>query len=508
VLHENPPKLPPGIVEDMPPDEESRIGSDLGTSAKVTWSWLKSKYGKPREGSLGYDRGYDRDYYNGKIGRLYINVRPYDAHGQWLHNLDQEFTGDGLKDAQKYGFYLLQEHPEVNGFWLTGMLDIYWTKLGRSEARRAMDLGVYQRSHVANARKRGAFRDGPRGTDRELTKLRRDQDLVQQQLEAAHRQGNTQAIANLREMERDLDRRVDALAFPEHTPNATIYGRKYTIRRGYLLVPQEMTGPGGKVYTVDLEYQVFDGETGATQPDFSGTVEGELHRDRLIVGDPHRDTRLYEYTVASQPTSESNNYWRGYQAALGDRQWHKEGQSKKYYANTQEWWDGYNQGHRDKRDPSAGYAPNGASDTEYRGCRIEVIENATQLGYYTGEGMRRRSGKGRNIGRQYLIHLGEAGSGGTKMVSTMRAAREYIDDYFGPEHTPNVGHYVWVLNHDGTPKDEGPYGPKDLESAKTYARIAATKGAHDRAVSRGLDPQGQGFEIVRVYQRGTGERVQ
>jgi len=147
MYRENPIKLPTGIVEDMPPDEESRLGSDLGTNARVTWAWLKSKYGKPRSGELGYgDRAYDRDYYNGKIGRLYIDVRPYDDRGQWLHNLDQEFTGDGLKDAQKYGFYLLQEHPEVHGFWLTGMLDIYWTKLGRSEARRAMDLGVYQRA--------------------------------------------------------------------------------------------------------------------------------------------------------------------------------------------------------------------------------------------------------------------------------------------------------------------------------------------------------------------------
>ncbi len=139
-------------------------------------------------------------------------------------------------------------------------------------------------------RKHTPFTDGPRGTARELAKLRRDQDLVQQQLAIAHRQGNTKAIERLGEMERDLDRRVDRLAFPEHTPNAPAY-------------------------------------------------------------------------------------------------------------------------------------------------------------------------------------------------------------------------YVWVLNTDGTPKDEGPYGPKDLDSAKTYARIAATKGAHDRAVSRGLDPESSSFEIVRRYRRGTGESV-
>lgn len=84
------------------------------------------------------------------------------------------------------------------------------------------------------------------------------------------------------------------------------------------------------------------------------------------------------------------------------------------------------------------YSPNGEDNwSEYRGMRIEAIDNATQLGYYTGEGAGRRRGKGRNIGRQYLIHLGESGSGGTKVVSTMRAAREYIDEYLGPEHTAN-----------------------------------------------------------------------
>lgn len=77
------------------------------------------------------------------------------------------------------------------------------------------------------------------------------------------------------------------------------------------------------------------------------------------------------------------------------------------------------------------------------------------------------------------------------------------------QHTPNGSdYYVWVLNHDDTPKDEGPYGPKDLESAKTFARIAATNGAHDRAVSRGIDPQSPSFEIVRRYEHGTGERLQ
>lgn len=71
----------------------------------------------------------------------------------------------------------------------------------------------------------------------------------------------------------------------------------------------------------------------------------------------------------------------------------------------------------------------------------------------------------------------------------------------------NGGYYVWVIGRNGLPLDEGPHGPKDLESAKTYARIAATKGDHDRAVSRGRDPRSLSFEIVRQYRAKTGERV-
>jgi hypothetical protein len=80
-------------------------------------------------------------------------------------------------------------------------------------------------------------------------------------------------------------------------------------------------------------------------------------------------------------------------------------------------------------------------------------------------------------------------------------------------HTPNklgAGNYwVWVITRRGdTPMlSEGPYGPHDLPGAKTYARISATEGTHDRAVSFGRDPQGSTFEIVRVYRTGTGERT-
>lgn len=71
------------------------------------------------------------------------------------------------------------------------------------------------------------------------------------------------------------------------------------------------------------------------------------------------------------------------------------------------------------------------------------------------------------------------------------------------------GYYVWALAvGSDEPLAEGPWGPYDsLDSAKTFARIGATEGAHDRAVSLGLDAQAAGFQIVRRYQARSGERL-
>ncbi len=71
------------------------------------------------------------------------------------------------------------------------------------------------------------------------------------------------------------------------------------------------------------------------------------------------------------------------------------------------------------------------------------------------------------------------------------------------------GYYVWALAvGSDEPLAEGPWGPYDsLDSAKTFARIGATEGAHDRAVSVGVDPKASGFRIVRRYEAGSGERL-
>lgn len=70
-------------------------------------------------------------------------------------------------------------------------------------------------------------------------------------------------------------------------------------------------------------------------------------------------------------------------------------------------------------------------------------------------------------------------------------------------------YWVWTIavGTDRPLVGEGPHGPHDLAGAKTYARIAATKGKHDRAVSLGRDPQARTFQVVRRYRAGDGERL-
>jgi hypothetical protein len=87
---------------------------------------------------------------------------------------------------------------------------------------------------------------------------------------------------------------------------------------------------------------------------------------------------------------------------------------------------------------------------------------------------------------------------------------EYAKLVLAESMTPNSGayHYVWPLTREGKPLGgEGPWGPMTLASAKTFARIGATEGKHDRAVTTTLSPVNKGFKIVRVYEAGTGERL-
>jgi hypothetical protein len=206
------------------------------------------------------------------------------------------------------------------------------------------------------ATRKRAFTDGPRGTERELAKLRRDQDLVTQQLESAYRQGNTKAIERLQAMQLDLDRRVDALAFPGES--------ECLDKRGEALVP------------------------GDTVADFSESRSYGLG--------------TYVRPVAGKP----GKIWVDF----------------KKHGEAQRW------------------------------CTEVVKKNLT------------------------------------------------------PNHA--AVHYVWLLDYRGVPLDtEGPYGPMSLTRAEQFARIGATNGDHDRVVSLGGNVMESGFQILRRYRRGTGERV-
>lgn len=106
-------------------------------------------------------------------------------------------------------------------------------------------------------------------------------------------------------------------------------------------------------------------------------------------------------------------------------------------------------------------------------------------------------------------------------ADTDRARRAAVDQYkrsmramaepgaMQPNRVGAGNYWVWTITMRGdTPMlGEGPYGPHDLQGGKTYARIAATEGRHDRAVSYGRDPLGSTFQIVRLYKAGTGERA-
>lgn len=85
---------------------------------------------------------------------------------------------------------------------------------------------------------------------------------------------------------------------------------------------------------------------------------------------------------------------------------------------------------------------------------------------------------------------------------------EWCEECVGYEANHSAVYYVWVLDYRGVPLDsEGPYGSYTLDRAKQFARISATEGEHDRAVSHGGNPDAESFEIVRHYRRGTGERL-
>lgn len=112
-------------------------------------------------------------------------------------------------------------------------------------------------------------------------------------------------------------------------------------------------------------------------------------------------------------------------------------------------------------------------------------------------------------GRTWEIPIGEGRPRTpTPAPGTSKPWTERLRDYTAQFRDNPGDYYVWTLRRgELVPMEEGPYGPHDLDGAKTYARIAATEGTHDRVVSRGRFPASGSFEFVRRYEAGTGRRL-
>ena len=486
---ENPVKLPPGVVEDMPPDEESSYGSDLGTTAKVTWSWLKSKFGKHREGEVGYDRAYDRDYYNGKIGKLSIEVRPFDAHGKWLEGLYQEFTADALKDAQRYGFELMRDMPEVQGFWIEAALDKYWPKRGESWKRRVMMLGRYERAHTPNAR----FRLGPhqrlesryvlagayRGRDSDERSFLTHSVVVDTADDELGRDVRVLCRQPLDHMADPLSATVEQAALPPTCPRCLERWTRVMQDQGSATDRHEpnarKAGSFGEEKT-GVERGAAGRFAAVPKCDFCG---------KPITGTHYSDTRVC-----------GNSDGPGFY--LCDR---KRCVAARERLEEEHGLNNLALRYAEQRKQNDGHAPNASVPSWLNPQQKELfaffqsVKSASMADALRAVPGARSADVRRMHERGVLVSAPSPGRG-----NMLRIADSW--------HTPNLSsHYVWVLDSRDVPLDEGPYGPYDLQAAKQYARISATEGAHDRAVSVGRDPDGASFKIVRRYQSRTGERV-
>ena len=70
---------------------------------------------------------------------------------------------------------------------------------------------------------------------------------------------------------------------------------------------------------------------------------------------------------------------------------------------------------------------------------------------------------------------------------------------------PADEYYVWEMSAKGTPVRLVTKKPIDYRAAKQLARIGATEGKHDRAVT--TSPMRKSFRLVDQYERGTGRKL-
>jgi hypothetical protein len=123
----------------------------------------------------------------------------------------------------------------------------------------------------------------------------------------------------------------------------------------------------------------------------------------------------------------------------------------------------------------------------------------------------------REGGRKMRERAFTPGKGKTvKMASNPEEYEEEFYENDGPcDYEPNSEgrrYYVWVLDDHMSPIEDPRsgnyvYGPYTLYSAKTHARIAASKGDRHRGVSLGKDPEAKTFRVLRIYRAGSGENI-
>ena len=217
-------------------------------------------------------------------------------------------------------------------------------------------------------------------------------------------------------------------------------GKLFFVRDGYLIVEQTLTGPRDRLFYVPLEYQLFHED--GSPVDWSGLreIRGTRTGNIIVVGDPHTDTNLDEFHIANDATSESKDFARGFQAALADRTWHKEGSGKKYYANSRHWWDGYNEGHRAKRSTMQENKMKTVSASRMDSFTLAYFEAAL----WSSNDNADDSG-GEPLDKNYSISDIDAATR-DKMIADCASFQEKFAEQIGGE-TEQAGHDFWLTRN-------------------------------------------------------------
>jgi hypothetical protein len=128
------------------------------------------------------------------------------------------------------------------------------------------------------------------------------------------------------------------------------------IDKGWLIQDLEVTLDGyrytdkaGEPYVQLLAFQVYDEQGDPAARSYRGP--GEIHGNKIFLGDPQTTTNLIEGKVDRQATSESWDHYQGFKEAItSPRQLtQKQFEKKKFYGYTTAWLDGYQQGYAERK---------------------------------------------------------------------------------------------------------------------------------------------------------------